>query len=637
MRRHPPTFGLRCLSVTRVYARGVAEGFHPARPIVDILSEIDQQQLVLPAIQREFVWSDLKICSLFDSLMRGYPIGGFLFWRVTDETIRSHAFYGFIRDYDPRPPKNVCPRLGAIAPSDNRFAILDGQQRLTSLNIGLRGSHAVKLPNKWWDNPDAFPKRHLYLDLRDAGSDPEESGSEEETGETERFVFRFRTPEQAKAENADGRLWMRVSEILGLPEVSQLLPYAASKAIGNDAAAMEMLARLWEVVHKDGTISPFIEADQSIDRVMNIFIRVNAQGEPLSFADLLLSQATAAWATSVGGQPVDAREEIRSFNDQLNRADRRFDFKRDQIMKACLVLTDARSVRFRIENYGNQQMLQIRQAWPEIKRSLDLAASLLEQFGLTAVNLNARSVIHPLSYYIKHRQLDASYLTAKASEADRERVRQWVLRSLLRQGIWGSGLDTLLTRLRAVIKQHGADGFPVAQLDRTMGEIGKSLAFDEDAIQGLLKLRYSDRNCHALLSLIYPSGDTTRRHVDHIYPQTAFTKTKLTKLGLTPEQITALAAEAQEIPNLQLLTPAENESKGGRFPAEWLAAAFPQEIDRAAIRALHHLGDMTDDVQEIGEFLAARREKLATVLRARLGLPAAEAKSLEQPLPTSRQ
>jgi hypothetical protein len=604
----------------RLGSGAVHEGFYPARRIVDVLGEIGQQQLVLPAIQREFVWPDAKICSLFDSLMRGYPIGGFLFWRVSDNTVRSHPFYGFIRDYDPRPPNNFCPRLDGIAHSDNRYAILDGQQRLTSLNIGLRGSHAVKLPNKWWDNPDAFPKRFLYFDLRAGEPNPDESGSEEETGETEQYVFRFKTAEQASAENEAGHAWMQVSDILGLKDVSQILPYAAGKEIGNDTEAMRRLGRLYEVVHVHGTISPFIEPDQSIDRVMNIFIRVNAQGEPLSFADLLLSQATAAWATDEEGEPVDAREEIRSFNERLNRHDHRFDFKRDQIMKACLVLTDAGSVRFRIENYGRRQMLEIRQAWPEIKRSLDLAASLLEQFGLTAVNLNARSVIHPLAYYLKHRQHDASYLTAKAQEADRERVRQWVLRSLLRQGIWGSGLDTLLTRLRSAIKEHGSDGFPVAQLEQAMGEIGKSLAFDEDAIQGLLKLRYGDRNCFALLSMIYPTGDTTRRHVDHIYPQTAFTKAKLEKLGFVTAQIEHLLTAAQEIPNLQLLTPAENESKGGRFPAAWLASAFPEELARGAISALHHLGDPQDDLRAFDDFFSARRQALAAVLRARLGV-----------------
>jgi hypothetical protein len=597
------------------------DGFQPARRIVDVLADIDYQQLVLPAIQREFVWSESKICALFDSLMRGYPIGGFLLWRVSDDTVHSHTFYGFIRDFDVRPPNNFCPKIDAMGSSDSRFAVLDGQQRLTSLNIGLRGSHTVKLPNKWWGNPDAFPRRYLYLELRAKEPDPEEAGGEEETGDTERYVFRFKTAEQVETDDAAGHKWMRVSDILGLGEMTQILSYAAGMGIGNDGEAMKTLGRLYEVVHVRGTISPFIEPAQDIDRVMNIFIRTNAQGEPLSFADLLLSQATAAWSTDEGGAPVDAREEIRSFNQQLNGPDRQFDFKRDQIMKACLVLTDAGSVRFQIKNYGRKQMLAIRDAWPQIKRCLDLAARLLEQFGLTAVNLNARSVIHPIAYYIKRRGLDAAYLTSARHAADRELVRQWVLRSLLRQGIWGSGLDTLLTRLRAAIKEHGADGFPLAEIERVMGELGKSLAFDEDAVQGLLALRYGEPNCFALLSLIYPSSDTSRRHVDHVYPQTAFSPAKLAKLGFTPEQANRLISAAQEMPNLQLLTPSENESKGGTFPGSWLAGAFPGDTDRAAVRAFHHLGDAGDDFTHFEQFLAERRTKLAREIRRKLGVP----------------
>lgn len=596
------------------------EGFQPARRIVDVLKDIDTQQLVLPAIQREFVWSDAKICALFDSLMRGYPIGGFLLWRVTDDTVTSHTFYGFIRDFDVRPPNNFCPKLGAIAPSDSRFAVLDGQQRLTSLYIGLRGSHTIKMPNKWWDNPDAFPRRHLYLELRATEPDAGDAGSEDESGDTERYVFRFKTPQQVETEGSTGHIWMRVSDILDLGQMTQLLGYAASLGIGNDGLAMETLGRLYEVVHVRGTISPFVEPAQDIDRVMNIFIRTNAQGEPLSFADLLLSQATAAWSTDEGGPRVDAREEIRSFNQHLNRSNRRFDFKRDQIMKACLVLTDATSVRFQIKNYGRTQMLAIRDAWPEIKRSLDLAAQLLELFGLTAGNLNARSVIHPLAYYVKHRELDASYLTSVRYADDRELVRRWMLRSLLRQGIWGSGLDTLLTRLRSAIKDHGADGFPVSEVERVMGELGKSLAFDEDAVQGLLALRYGEPNTFALLSLIYPGGDTTRRHVDHIHPQTMFTYSKLTKAGLNSEAASRAISASQELPNLQLLTSSENESKGGTMPGLWLETTYPDESPRRAVAAFHHLGELPEDLQDFDAWASARRELLARVIRTKLGV-----------------
>jgi hypothetical protein len=110
--------------------------------------------------------------------MRGYPIGTFLFWHVTDDTVTDHAFYGFVKDYDPRGPGKYCPRLGALANSDDRYGVLDGQQRLTSLRIGIQGSHTVKLPRMWWDNPSAFQKRLLYLDVKEQPLSEDESGEE---------------------------------------------------------------------------------------------------------------------------------------------------------------------------------------------------------------------------------------------------------------------------------------------------------------------------------------------------------------------------------------------------------------------------------------------------------------------------
>jgi hypothetical protein len=79
--------------------------FVEPQSIASALRAIESHQFVLPAIQREFVWSDRKITALFDSLMRGYPIGTFLFWLVSDRTVKSHTFYGFLRHYDPRGTK----------------------------------------------------------------------------------------------------------------------------------------------------------------------------------------------------------------------------------------------------------------------------------------------------------------------------------------------------------------------------------------------------------------------------------------------------------------------------------------------------------------------------------------------------
>ena len=59
--------------------------FQPAVPVAKVLEGVHNSEYVPPAIQREFVWKTDQIRALFDSLMRGYPIGAFVFWKVGTE------------------------------------------------------------------------------------------------------------------------------------------------------------------------------------------------------------------------------------------------------------------------------------------------------------------------------------------------------------------------------------------------------------------------------------------------------------------------------------------------------------------------------------------------------------------------
>src|SRR5690606_28475965 len=113
------------------------------------------KEYVLPAIQREFVWSPAQIERLFDSIMRGYPIGSFLFWNVEREHCRSYKFYEFLNRYHQRDERHNPD--ADLTGDESVTAILDGQQRLTSLFIGLRGSYAYKTRNKRWSSSQAFP------------------------------------------------------------------------------------------------------------------------------------------------------------------------------------------------------------------------------------------------------------------------------------------------------------------------------------------------------------------------------------------------------------------------------------------------------------------------------------------------
>ena len=101
-----------------------------------VMHEIDCNKLFLPALQRRFVWSKDQIQSLFDSIMRGYPIGTFLFWKLEGkEKAEEYVFYEFLKHFDARLPfnrKKEPPFLHSPI-----VGVLDGQQRLSSIFIGL--------------------------------------------------------------------------------------------------------------------------------------------------------------------------------------------------------------------------------------------------------------------------------------------------------------------------------------------------------------------------------------------------------------------------------------------------------------------------------------------------------------------
>lgn len=171
--------------------------------IRETLAAINSQQIVLPAIQREFIWRPGQVCALFDSLMRGYPFGTFLYWLVEPENSGEYKWYRFVTDWHEKDaPHNPD---STVLPNTRLIAVLDGQQRLTALNIGLQGSMAWRLPRTWWRFPENFPIRRLHLNLL----------AEESEGSETRYQFRFLRQDRP-IPSSDAELWFKVSEILGL-------------------------------------------------------------------------------------------------------------------------------------------------------------------------------------------------------------------------------------------------------------------------------------------------------------------------------------------------------------------------------------------------------------------------------------
>ncbi|MGF9663153.1 DUF262 domain-containing protein [Arthrobacter crystallopoietes] len=570
--------------------------------IATALRQIQERKLILPAIQREYVWKPSQIIRVFDSIMRGYPVGSFLSWRVLPETISKFKFYGFMKDYSAFDNRH---NPVVDIPTDREIvAVLDGQQRLTSLNIGLRGSYAYKIHGGWSNKPWSYPERRLYLNLM--GEAPEnEFGL--------KYHFQFLTKDDLDAAAADqSKSWFPASEIFDAAEPAAMMQIPARYGVGNNETAVALIAKLWQEIHHSPSLHFYEEDVQDIERVLDIFVRVNSGGTVLSYSDLLLSIATAQWSG-------DARAAVHGLVDSLNQTGNGFNFSRDTILKSGLVLADVGDIGFKVKNFTTANMAKLEAGWDVMSTSLHVAVGLLSDFGLSGGALTADSILIPVAYYVHHRRLGHAYRESPASREDREALRSWVLRSLVVRGVWGSGLDTLLRDLREVITSQGCSAFPVAAIEQAMALRGKSLTVTDALVDDILSLEYGKARTFAVLAALFPHVDTRNLfHVDHVFPAARFDKKVLASHRnadgtprFTAESIDELVSLRDRLPNLQLLSGLENIGKSDKAPDDWLAAEFPTPDDRSAFLARHALpSPLPHSIDEFTGFFEQRRENL---------------------------
>lgn len=588
--------------------------FQTPRSIEEMLTAIHKREYLMPAIQREFVWGVDQITKLVDSLMRGYPVGSFLLWDVKPETAQSYTFYEFLTNYHER--DNPYADRATVTSGSGTIAVLDGQQRLTSLNIALYGSFAEKKKYAWWNSADAFPVKRLYLNLID-DSDEEDLGL--------KYDLRFLTEREASAEEGGEDKWFRVGAVLDLTNSGPaIMKELERRNISSSGDAFQRMYDLYEAVRILKPMNYFLVTDQDPDKVLEIFVRVNSGGTTLSYSDLLLSMATNQW------RELDAREEVRSLVSDLNgNAGRQFSFSKDVVLKTALIIADV-DVRFKVANFTQANMAKVESAWPQIKNALLRAATLLQQFGYNERNLTANSVIVPIAHYLHLRGAGDSYLDSTTDAVDRLALQRWVTRSLIKRGIWGSGLDTTLTRIREALTASDGTGFPVADVEAAMSSVGKGLSFDAAEVDELLNLKYAGQRTFSVLSVLYPGLDLGKKfHEDHIFPKSRFTKKKLVAAGVDPDRVSDYLEAFNLLPNLQLLAGTANIEKQDALPGDWIAAAFPSEERRTTYLEENDLDGLPVDFADFLTFFDQRKARVRDRLVKALGTSAVDAPARE--------
>lgn len=581
--------------------------------VQEVLTGIHEKRYLLPAIQREFVWGPDQIRQLMDSLMRGYPIGSFLFWEVEAGTASDYVFYDFLTNFHER--DHPFATKATVPSGQSTVAILDGQQRLTALNIAVYGSHAEKKKYAWWNSPDAFPKKRLYLNLLE---DPNHGDL------SLRYDLRFLTDQEAKPAAGEPAKWFKVGDILALENAGPALMDAltARNLDLNASGAYKRLYELYDALRVKQPINYYLEGSQDADKVLDIFVRVNSGGTTLSYSDLLLSMATNQW------EDHDAREEVRALVQELNTGgSREFSFSKDVVLKTALMVAGV-DLRFRVSNFTRENMRKVEASWGTTRSSLLRAATLLSRLGLSTRSLTAHSVVIPVAYFLASKGLDDTYLDSTASADDRARLQQWINRSLMKRGIWGSGLDTTLVRIRQAIDAHDGVGFPVEAVQSEMAAIGKSLEFEATEVDELLELKYGGQRTFPVLAMLYPGLDLSKVfHEDHVFPRSRFTRKRLAASGVPTQDIETYLDAVDRLPNLQLLPGLANVEKQAVLPAAWLDQAFTSEEQRATYVEQNDLVVLPEDVTGFMDFYESRKAQLRERLQKRLGVKAPSAET----------
>lgn len=505
---------------------------HSLRKIVKFLNNPDEDGgFWLPNIQRPFVWSEDQICRLFDSILREYPISILLVWK-TKSKIRHRKFIDNYRSelrlsdfYVPENDKKKC-------------LVLDGQQRLQSLFIGLRGS---------------YEERELYLNIL---------SGEIAAPDDVKFKFAFLGHDEASFP------WVKFKDLVfgednPMVAYNKLIRKTQRKLTENEEEKISThIGVVFKTFHSDdGILYQELDSTENADLyteddVVEVFIRANSGGTRLGKSDLLFSLLSSSWD--------HADEQMEDFLSDLNRHG--FGFNRDFVLKLCLTLLD-QGARYEVSKFRKLGVREeIENKWPDITKALKDVLDFVR--GKTFIRcdkaLPSYLVLIPLVYARYH--FSENWKTVKDMD-------KYLLRSLI-SGAFSGSPDQLIDDCVEKIKKQ--NGFDINDMFESVRSRNRSLELTDDRFW---RMGYGSDSIHLLFNLWYrdfnytPAYENNLPQVDHIFPQSKLKQIKVPNPETGRPIIKYKQDYRDQLANCMLLTQDENGAGGKSdiLPEVWFA------------------------------------------------------------------
>jgi hypothetical protein len=560
-----------------------------------LIKFIELGQIGLPDIQRPFVWPNIKVRDLFDSMYRGYPVGYLLFWQ--------NGFSSETKQIGTEKKQKVPDLL-----------IVDGQQRLTSLFAVVRGIPVLRQNYQPERIEIAFNPLREQFEVADAAVRKDKT-----------YIRDISV------------LWSPGSSLFNLVG-GYLKTIRESREVS--AAEQEQvehsITRLYNLLSFPFTA---LELSKSIneEQVAEVFVRINSKGKPLNQADFILTLMSVFWDEGrkqledfCGRARVPSTGEATPFNhfiqpdpDQLLRVSIALGFKRARLQYVYSILRgkdletgefsdQRREEQFEILKQAQARVLDL-SAWHDFFNAIRLSGYL----GGRMITSN-NNLIYSYAMYLIGR---TEY--AVPSKELRRVIARWFFMCSLTGRYTGSpesDLEFDLAGLRGVRTPEGfvdmlgricestltSDFWTITlpnDLATSSSRSPSLFAYHAALVLSEARALFSDQKVEALLE---PSVHSTRSAAErhHLFPK-AFLQTH----GITEIR------ETNQIANYALVEWGDNGSIGGSAPAEYLPVMKKRVPSEELVKQYqwHGLPDGWEQM-DYKQFLTQRRERLARVI-----------------------
>jgi len=434
--------------------------------IEELVDLVKSEQLVLPEIQREFVWNLQKIADLWDSIYRGYPIGQLLFWE-TDKNIPAYSFFDHkLSD------KNAADELVFVAKkpnwhhnktvsSNDKIIVLDGQQRLTSLYLGL-SEHGVKVQpqRNSRDHKIHIMKLGLFIGKQD--------GSKDENQEKEP-LFAWK-PIDKDGAIKDANYVSLPGALAGKKQSAQVQTLKARLRYKNEIKGAEIIPTIIPVMDLTGMDT----AD-----VLEVFQRLNNGGQKMSKSELFL----AMWFGE------DKANHLKKDVNELRKMFGDFVVKDDTITR---ILARVFGDKEKSDNLSKNEYSP--DMFPRIQRGLGrLKIAVKDSIKFINDECHIYSDSEMLSHSLFVPIVYTFYINPKITDESKKYLRSFIYRSLI-FGLFDRSTTTTLARLKDFVNKTSGDWSKLSEIhgdiqNNVFGEIFRDKLWLHNQINDLLQLK----------------------------------------------------------------------------------------------------------------------------------------------------